>query len=202
MTNKVFFYGRISSQTQSIDRQLATAKELGIDERDIYIDTASGKNFEREQYQLLKRNMRPNDLLYLSSLDRLGRSYFEVVEQYHELINDIGIDIVVLDMPLLDTRNTDGGLTRKFISDLVLQVLSYVAEQERLDIRERQRQGIEIAKAQGKYKGRKPIAVENFPDIYNQWKSNLITARKAMELLGGLKPNTFYRRVKEYEGTL
>lgn len=202
MTNKVFFYGRISSQTQSIDRQLATAKELGIDERDIYIDTASGKNFEREQYQLLKRNMRPNDLLYLSSLDRLGRSYFEVVEQYHELINDIGIDIVVLDMPLLDTRNTDGGLTRKFISDLVLQVLSYVAEQERLNIRERQRQGIEIAKAQGKYKGRKPIAVENFPDIYNQWKSNLITARKAMELLGGLKPNTFYRRVKEYEGTL
>ena len=198
MTNKVFFYGRISSQTQSIDRQLATAKELGIDERDIYIDTASGKNFEREQYQLLKRNMRPNDLLYLSSLDRLGRSYFEVVEQYHELINDIGIDIVVLDMPLLDTRNTDGGLTRKFISDLVLQVLSYVAEQERLNIRERQRQGIEIAKANGKFKGRKRIDRENFAEVYSTWKTGEITAKQAMNILN-LKPNTFYRRVKAFE---
>ena len=109
MTNKVFFYGRISSQSQSIERQLASARELGIEERDIYIDTASGKNFEREQYQLLKRNLRQNDLLYLSSLDRLGRSYSEVVEQWNSLIYDIGIDIVVLDMPLLDTRNTDGG---------------------------------------------------------------------------------------------
>lgn len=198
MTNKVFFYGRISSQTQSIDRQLATAKELGIDERDIYIDTASGKNFEREQYQLLKRNMRQNDLLYLSSLDRLGRSYSEVVEQYHELINDIGIDIVVLDMPLLDTRNTDGGLTRKFISDLVLQVLSYVAEQERLNIRERQRQGIEIAKANGKFKGRKRIDRENFAEVYSTWKTGEITAKQAMNILN-LKPNTFYRRVKAFE---
>ena len=198
MTNKVFFYGRISSQTQSIDRQLATAKELGIDERDIYIDTASGKNFEREQYQLLKRNMRQNDLLYLSSLDRLGRSYSEVVEQYHELINDIGIDIVVLDMPLLDTRNTDGGLTRKFISDLVLQVLSYVAEQERLNIRERQRQGIEIAKANGKFKGRKRIDRENFAEVYSTWKTGEITAKQAMNILN-LKPNTFYRRVKSFE---
>ena len=200
MTNKVFFYGRISSQTQSIDRQLATAKELGIDERDIYIDTASGKNFEREQYQLLKRNMRQNDLLYLSSLDRLGRSYSEVVEQYHELINDIGIDIVVLDMPLLDTRNTDGGLTRKFISDLVLQVLSYVAEQERLNIRERQRQGIEIAKANGKFKGRKRIDRENFAEVYSTWKTGDITAKQAMNILN-LKPNTFYRRVKAFETT-
>lgn len=198
MTNKVFFYGRISSQIQSIDRQLATAKELGIDERDIYIDTASGKNFEREQYQLLKRNMRQNDLLYLSSLDRLGRSYSEVVEQYHELINDIGIDIVVLDMPLLDTRNTDGGLTRKFISDLVLQVLSYVAEQERLNIRERQRQGIEIAKANGKFKGRKRIDRENFAEVYSTWKTGEITAKQAMNILN-LKPNTFYRRVKAFE---
>ena len=198
MTNKVFFYGRISSQTQSIDRQLATAKELGIDERDIYIDTASGKNFEREQYQLLKRNMRSKDLLYLSSLDRLGRSYFEVVEQFHELINDIGIDIVVLDMPLLDTRNTDGGLTRKFISDLVLQVLSYVAEQERLNIRERQRQGIEIAKANGKFKGRKRIDRENFAEVYSTWKTGEITAKQAMNILN-LKPNTFYRRVKSFE---
>ena len=200
MTNKVFFYGRISSQTQSIDRQLATAKELGIDERDIYIDTASGKNFEREQYQLLKRNMRQNDLLYLSSLDRLGRSYSEVVEQYHELINDIGIDIVVLDMPLLDTRNTDGGLTRKFIGDLVLQVLSYVAEQERLNIRERQRQGIEIAKANGKFKGRKRIDRENFAEVYSTWKTGDITAKQAMNILN-LKPNTFYRRVKAFETT-
>ena len=198
MTNKVFFYGRISSQSQSIESQLASARELGIEERDIYIDTASGKNFEREQYQLLKRNLRQNDLLYLSSLDRLGRSYSEVVEQWNSLIYDIGIDIVVLDMPLLDTRNTDGGLTRKFISDLVLQVLSYVAEQERLNIRERQRQGIAIAKANGKFKGRKRIEVENFSEIYTQWKNGIINTKTAMSQLG-LKPNTFYRRVKAFE---
>lgn len=201
MTNKQFFYGRVSTKEQNADRQIKAAKDFGIDDRDIYIDKKSGKDFEREQYQILKGQLRSGDLLTILSIDRLGRDYFSIVEQWREITSK-GVDIVVLDMPILDTRNKDGGLTGKFISDLFLQILSYVAEIERENIRSRQKQGIEIAKAQGKYKGRKPIAVENFPDIYNQWKSNLITARKAMELLGGLKPNTFYRRVKEYEGTL
>lgn len=201
MTNKQFFYGRVSTKEQNADRQIKAAKDFGIDDRDIYIDKKSGKDFEREQYQILKGQLRSGDLLTILSIDRLGRDYFSIVEQWREITSK-GVDIVVLDMPILDTRNKDGGLTGKFISDLFLQILSYVAEIERENIRSRQQQGIEIAKAQGKYKGRKPIAVENFPDIYNQWKSNLITARKAMELLGGLKPNTFYRRVKEYEGTL
>lgn len=110
----------------------------------------------------------------------------------------MGCDIVVLDMPLLDTRNTEGGLTKKFISDLFLQVISYVAEQERLNIRARQRQGIDIAKANGKFKGRKRIECENFGDIYSSWKTGEITARQAMNILN-LKPNTFYRRVKAFE---
>lgn len=113
-------------------------------------------------------------------------------------IVDMGCDIVVLDMPLLDTRNTEGGLTKKFISDLFLQVMSYVAEQERLNIRARQRQGIDIAKANGKFKGRKRIDRENFAEVYSTWKTGEITAKQAMHILN-LKPNTFYRRVKAFE---
>ena len=153
MTSKMFFYGRVSSKEQNEERQLHQARELGIDERDIYIDKKSGKDFDREQYQLLKRQLRPSDILFISSIDRLGRNYDLILSEYRSIV-DMGCDIVVLDMPLLDTRNTEGGLTKKFISDLFLQVMSYVAEQERLNIRARQRQGIDIAKANGKFKGR------------------------------------------------
>ena len=123
-----------------------------------------------------------------------------ILSEWRSLI-DLGVDIVVLDMPLLDTRNGADGLTRRFISDLFLQILSYVAEQERINIRNRQRQGIEIAKAQGKYKGRKPIAVDNFEEVYTKWKAGEITARKAMVELG-IKSNTFYRRVKQHETSI
>lgn len=200
MTTKIFAYCRVSSSDQSIDRQLQQFKELGIDERDIFIDQKSGKDFEREQYQLMKAQIRPLDCVFLTSLDRLGRSYEKIKEEWSDL-RSLGCDIVVLDMPILDTRNTEGGLTGKFISDLFLQILSYVAEIERQNIRARQRQGIELAKAAGKYKGRKPIPTEDFPQIYQQWKAGEITARKGMELLG-VKANTFYRRVKEYERTV
>lgn len=199
MTNKQFFYGRVSSKEQNEERQLVAAREFGIDERDIYIDKKSGKDFDREQYMLLKKQLREGDLLVILSIDRLGRNYDQIITEWRDIIN-LGCDIVVIDMPLLDTRDKDDGLTKRFISDLFLQILSYVSEQERLNIRSRQRQGIEIAKAQGKYKGRKPIAVENFKEIYEQWKNGDITARKAMEMLN-LKSNTFYRRVKQYEGT-
>ena len=197
MTSKMFFYGRVSSKEQNEERQLHQARELGIDERDIYIDKKSGKDFDREQYQLLKRQLRPSDILFISSIDRLGRNYDLILSEYRSIV-DMGCDIVVLDMPLLDTRNTEGGLTKKFISDLFLQVMSYVAEQERLNIRARQRQGIDIAKANGKFKGRKRIDRENFADVYSTWKTGEITARQAMNILN-LKPNTFYRRVKAFE---
>ena len=197
MTSKMFFYGRVSSKEQNEERQLHQARELGIDERDIYIDKKSGKDFDREQYQLLKRQLRSSDILFISSIDRLGRNYDLILSEYRSIV-DMGCDIVVLDMPLLDTRNTEGGLTKKFISDLFLQVMSYVAEQERLNIRARQRQGIDIAKANGKFKGRKRIDRENFAEVYSTWKTGEITARQAMNILN-LKPNTFYRRVKAFE---
>ena len=200
MTNKQFFYGRVSSKDQNEERQLQAARDFGIEERDIYIDKISGKDFNREQYQILKGQLREGDLLVILSIDRLGRNYDQIIYEWRDIIN-IGCDIVVLDMPLLDTRNTEGGLTKRFISDLFLQILSYVAEQERINIKNRQRQGIEIAKANGKYRGRKPIETENFSSVYDEWKGGSITARQAMETLK-IKPNTFYRRVKSYEGTL
>lgn len=201
MTEKQFFYGRISAKDQNEERQLLAAREFGIDERDIYLDKQSGKDFDREQYQLMKGQLRQGDLVVIMSIDRLGRNYDQIISEWRDIVVNLGCDIVVLDMPLLDTRNEDGGLTKRFISDLFLQILSYVAEQERINIRSRQRQGIEIAKAAGKYKGRKPIATDDFPQIYEQWKAGMITARKGMELLN-IKANTFYRRVKQYEGTL
>ena len=201
MTNKQFFYGRVSTKEQNADRQIKAAKDFGIDDRDIYIDKKSGKDFDREQYQILKGQLREGDLLVILSIDRLGRNYDQIIAEWRDIIS-LGCDIVVLDMPILDTRNTDGGLTKRFISDLFLQILSYVSEQERENIRSRQRQVIEIARSLGKYKGRKPIDVPNFQEVYTEWRRGSITARKAMELLGGIKPNTFYRRVKEYEGTL
>ncbi len=201
MTNKQFFYGRVSTKEQNADRQIKAAKDFGIDDRDIYIDKKSGKDFDREQYQILKGQLREGDLLVILSIDRLGRNYDQIIAEWRDIIS-LGCDIVVLDMPILDTRNTDGGLTKRFISDLFLQILSYVSEQERENIRSRQRQGIEIARSLGKYKGRKPIDVPNFQEVYTEWRRGSITARKAMELLGGIKPNTFYRWVKEYEGTL
>ena len=202
MTNKQFFYGRVSTKEQNADRQIKAAKDFGIDDRDIYIDKKSGKDFDREQYQILKGQLRDGDLLVILSIDRLGRNYDQIIAEWRDVIS-LGCDIVVLDMPILDTRNTDGGLTKRFISDLFLQILSYVSEQERENIRSRQRQGIELAKAEGKYKGRKSIVVDNFEEVYAKWKSGEIkTAREAMRILGNIKPNTFYRRVKEHEASI
>ena len=198
MTTKTFGYCRVSSSDQCLDRQLAQLRDFGIDERDIYVDKKSGKDFDREQYQLMKAHTRQGDLIVFTSLDRLSRNYKNLIEEWSSL-RSIGCDIVVLDMPILDTRNTEGGLTGQFISDLFLQILSYVAEIERQNIRARQRQGIELAKAAGKYKGRKPIRTDDFPEIYEKVMSKEITARKGMEMLG-VRANTWYRRVKAYEG--
>lgn len=145
MKNKIFGYVRVSSKEQNEDRQLIAFKEFGIDERDIYIDKQSGKDFNREQYNILKHILRENDVLVIKSIDRLGRNYNMIIDEWKDITKNIKADIVVLDMPLLDTRNNKD-LLGTFISDLILQILSYVAEQERTFIKQRQKEGIAAAK--------------------------------------------------------
>lgn len=196
MNSKVFGYARVSSKDQNEERQLVAFKEYGIDERDIYIDKQSGKDFNREQYHILKHILRENDLLVIKSIDRLGRNYNMIVDEWKDITKNIKADIVVLDMPLLDTRNNKD-LLGTFISDLVLQILSYVAEQERSFIKQRQKEGINNAKNNGIKFGRPKIEKpQNFDIVVNRWKNKEIKSKEAMELLG-LKPNTFYNMIKD-----
>lgn len=195
-----FFYARVSSKDQSLERQVTVAKEMGIADEYIFIEKASGKNFKRPEYQLMKRMFREEDILYIKSLDRLGRNKQMILDEWQELIRIKKINIVVLDMSLLDTRkykDMDG--LENLISDLILQLLSYMAEDERKRIRERQEEGIKVAISNGVTFGRKKIAInENFESIFNDWKQKKITAVEAMKR-AGMKSNTFYRRIKEYE---
>lgn len=197
--NITFGYIRVSSKDQNEARQVEKMRELGIDERHIFIDKESGKNFDREQYQAMVAMLREGDLVYVPSIDRLGRNYKEILEQWSLITKEKNANIVVLDMPLLDTRN-DKDLTGTLISDIVLQLLSYVAEKERESIRTRQAEGIAIAKAQGKYQGRKPIQVDKaaFEQVYAEVIRGERTNRYAMQKLG-LKPNTYYKAVNEYK---
>ena len=195
MKNKIFGYARVSSKEQNVERQLVAFKEYGIDERDIYIDKQSGKDFNREQYNILKHILRENDLLVIKSIDRLGRNYEMIVNEWKDITKNIKADIVIIDMPLLDTRKNKD-LLGTFISDLVLQVLGYVAEQERTFIKQRQKEGISVAKNNGVKFGRPKIEKPlNFDDVVLKWKNNEIKSKEAMELLG-LKPNTFYNLIK------
>ena len=198
MNNKIFGYARVSSKDQNEARQLKAFKDYGIEDRDIYIDKKSGKDFEREQYQVLKKILRENDLLVIHSIDRLGRNYEMIVNEWKYITKNIKADIVVLDMPLLDTRQKKD-LLGTFINDLILGLLSYVAQTEREKIKTRQRQGIDIALANGVKFGRPKInKPDNFDEVINNWKNKEITAREAMKLLD-LKPNTFYSMVKKYK---
>ena len=200
MNIRKFFYARISTKDQTLERQIVEAKKLGIDENYIFLEVASGKDFKRPEYQLLKRMLREGDILYIKSLDRLGRNKQMILEEWNDLVKVKKVDIVVLDMPLLDTTKYKemNGL-ENLISDIILQLLSYMAEDERLRIRERQKEGIKAARDKGVKFGRRKIQPgENFEQVYKDWKNGDITAVKAMEILG-LKSNTFYRRVKEYE---
>ena len=195
-----FFYARVSSKDQSLERQIASAKELEIADEYIFIEKASGKDFKRPEYQLMKRMFRSGDMLYVKSLDRLGRNKQMILDEWQELTRVKYIDIVVIDMPLLNTskyKNMSGFET--LISDLILQLLSYMAEDERKRTKERQEEGIRIALSKGIKFGRKKIEInEKFESIYIDWKHNKITAVAAMKKLG-MKSNTFYRRIKEYE---
>ena len=197
MKTKIFGYARVSSKDQNLDRQLDALKAVGIDERDIFTDKASGKDFNREQYQALKTQLREGDTIYVTSLDRLGRNYEEIQEQWKELTHELGVDVVVLDMPLLDTRKTDESLDKRFIADLTLQILSYVAQKERENIKARQKQGIASAKAKGKHLGR-PQAVkpDNWDEVITKMNNGEITATKAMELTN-TKRTTFYKLLKD-----
>lgn len=198
MRSKVFGYARVSSKDQNEERQLVAFKEYGIDERDIYIDKQSGKDFNREQYSILKNVLRENDLLVIKSIDRLGRNYNMIIDEWKDITKNIKADILVIDMPLLDTRNNKD-LLGTFISDLVLQILSYVADQERRFIKQRQKEGISNAINNGVKFGRPKIEKpSNYDDVIRLWENKKIKSKEAMEMLG-LKPNTFYNLLKKNE---
>lgn len=198
INSKTFGYCRVSSTDQKEDRQLEAMLELGINERDIFVDKCSGKNFDRPQYQALKVQLREGDVLVIKSIDRLGRNYKQICEEWREITREIKANIKVLDMPVLDTTRTEG-LIGEVISDIVLQLLSYVAEQERAFIKQRQAEGIKLAKEKGKRLGKPPIEYpENWDNVYKVWKSGAITAREAMKQLN-LKPTSFYKLAKKYK---
>lgn len=168
----IYGYARVSTQHQKEDRQIEDLKKFGIDEENIFVDKKSGKDFEREEYQLLKKIIKrtQNNVLVIKSIDRLGRNYKQIQEEWREITQDLKTDIVVLDMPILDTRQYKD-LLGSFISDLILQVLSFVAEEERTRIRSRQKEGIAVAKAKGKKFGRPKVKIpDNFEEEYKKWK--------------------------------
>ena len=196
MKNKIFGYARVSSKEQNEERQIVAFKNYGIDERDIYIDKQSGKDFDREQYNILKHILRENDILVIKSIDRLGRNYNMIIDEWKDITKNIKADIVVIDMPLLDTtKNKD--LLGAFISDLILQILSYVAEQERTFIKQRQKEGISTAMNKGIKFGRPTIEKpQNYDIVVSKWKNKEIRTKEAIEQLG-LKTSTFYNMVKK-----
>lgn len=194
----VYGYVRVSSHDQNEDRQLIALSEHNIPPSNIYIDKQSGKDFERPSYKCLVRKLRRDDLLYIKSIDRLGRNYQEIQDQWRILTKNKGIDIVVLDMPLLDTR-TGKDLMGTFISDLVLQVLSFVAENERLTIRQRQAEGIAAAKARGVRFGRPEIPInQEFYRCYQRWRDGQITGVEAAAECD-MPISTFYYKAKNYK---
>ena len=193
---KKFAYCRVSSQDQNEERQLIAMQEFDIPKSNVYIDKKSGKSFEREAYQQLVEKLCSGDLLYILSIDRLGRNYEEIQMQWRILTKEKGIDIVVLDMPLLDTRN-GRDLMGTFISDLVLQILSFVAHSERENIRRNQAEGIAAAKARGVRFGRPPKGVPgNFNELVKQWEKKHMKTEELLKLCN-MSRSTLYVKLKE-----
>ena len=189
-------YVRVSTKNQKEDRQLIALRQYGVEEKRIVVEKQSGKDFERPLYQKLMRRLRAGDTLVVQSLDRLGRDYKEILEQWRVINRERGVSIVVLDMPLLCTKENKE-LIDRLISDMVLQMLSFVAQTEREKIRERQRQGIEAAKAKGVRFGRPRLEMpENYPEIVARWNRGEFSAREAARMLG-VSRSTFFRRVRE-----
>ena len=196
--SSTYGYIRVSTREQNENRQLIALQEMSIPEQNIFMDKQSGKDFNRPQYKKLIRKLKPDDLLYIKSIDRLGRNYEEIQTQWRILTKEKKIDIVVLDMPLLDTRRGKD-LMGTFLSDIVLQVLSFVAENERTNIRQRQAEGIAAAKARGVRFGRPPRPLpENYHSAYQRWKAGAITGTAAAKECG-MALSTFRYRAEIYE---
>ena len=194
----IYGYIRVSTREQNEDRQLIALREMAVPEANLFIDKQSGKDFQRPQYKKLVRKLKKDDLLYIKSIDRLGRNYEEIQNQWRILTKEKGVDIVVLDMPLLDTRRGKD-LMGTFLSDIVLQVLSFVAENERTNIRQRQAEGIAAAKARGVRFGRPPRPLpENYHSAYQRWKAGAITGTVAARECG-MPLSTFRYRAEIYE---
>lgn len=193
----IYAYIRVSTKQQKIDRQYEEIKALVINDKNIYIDKESGKDFDRTNYKKLIKKLKKDDLLIIKSIDRLGRNYHMILDEWARITKNIEADIKVLDMPLLDTRIKNGNLVGKFISDIVLQVLSFVAENERNNIKERQAEGIRIAKEKGVRFGRPKISTpSNTNEILDQYINHEITNIKAAKLIE-VSRGTFFRLVKE-----
>ena len=197
MENKIYGYIRVSSQEQNEDRQLIAMAEVGVLRENIYMDKQSGKDFDRPQYKRLVKKLREGDILFIKSIDRLGRNYEEILNQWRIITKEKRTDIVVLDMPLLDTRR-DKNLLGTFISDIVLQLLSFVSENERVNIRQRQAEGIAAAKKRGVKFGR-PIKEmpEDFAEIIEKWEKKVLTTDEITTAYG-ISESTFYRRLREH----
>lgn len=194
MKRNIYGYVRVSSKDQCEDRQLLALKEFGIVERNIYTDKISGKNFNRPQYHRLMKKLKQGDVVVILSIDRLGRNYDEIQNQWRIITKEKQADIVVLDMPLLDTRKSQNNdLTGTFIADLVLKILAYVAQIERENIKQRQKEGIHAAKCRGVQFGRpKKNIPDNFDDVKGKWEKSEINSRQAAQILG-ISQNTFLR---------
>ena len=194
----VYGYIRVSTREQNEDRQVLALRGIGIPEKNVYMDKLSGKDFDRPRYKKLLRKLKKDDLLYIKSIDRLGRNYAEILEQWRILTKDKGIDIVVLDMPLLDTRRGKD-LMGTFLSDIVLQVLSFVAENERTNIRQRQAEGIAAAKAKGVKFGRPPLPLpDNFYEVHKAWRNKKLTLKQAASACN-MPVGTFYGKARKFE---
>ncbi len=200
LTNKIYGYVRVSSLDQNEDRQMIALNTVNVPLKNIYMDKLSGKDFNRPQYKKLVKRLKAGDLLYILSIDRLGRDYEEIQNQWRILTKEIGIDICVLDMPLLDTRNGKD-LMGTFIADLVLQILSFVAQSERENIKKRQAEGIKAAKAKGVKFGRPPLPLpDNFYEVHKAWRNKKITLRQAAEACE-MPVGTFYGKARKFENS-
>lgn len=197
----IYGYVRVSARDQNEDRQMIALSEQGVARKNIYVDKQSGKDFNRPQYKKLLRKLKRDDLLYIKSIDRLGRNYEEIQNQWRILTKDKGVDIYVIDMPLLDTRRGKD-LVGTFVSDIVLQVLSFVAENERTNIRQRQAEGIAAAKARGVRFGRPPQPLPpNFHDVYQQWRLKKISVSEAAKECS-MPRSTFFYRAQVYKNSI
>ncbi len=198
---KIYGYARVSSHDQNLQRQMDAFKEFGIDEKNIFCDKKSGKNFERKNYQRLIRKLKNGDLVVVKSIDRLGRNYSAIIREWKKITDKLKANIFVMDMPLLDTRMADGSLTNRLVSDLVLQILSFVAENERRNIIDRQREGIQAARRRGVQFGRpKEVYSPYFISVINDFDTGKITMKEASDKLKKNRTTIYYHlaKIKNY----